>query len=478
MAAGMRPLDSAAGRPYAPTMESSPETETETEAEVEVAPRVVARTVSVAAALFLTTAAFILAKTARDALYFMNDGLYDLPMAYLGIAMLSVPMSLLTFGLMKRLGTRRARVVLAIATTLLLLGIAPVVRPGGGRAMTTFFTLIPLLFGALFSSTWLLAADLLEHATVAQRARAYGWIGAASILGGVTGALVAKTLAIAVDTRLFFVGAAGALIAATLIVTCSHRYCPRGSLFRAGTMIMPSGADAKLLLNVHYARLLLAIAMLTSLAGLLIEFQFYLAAATAGSTMRNNAHFFATFYLWLNVAALSVQVFVIPQFQQRFGIIGCLLVLPFILLGGVTALLAIGSGFTQSFLRVAEGSLKSSIHRVSWEQAYLPLQRAQRAIAKVLVDGLGARLAEGTGAAIILFWLHAVVGNHGLVGRSAAWVGWLLFGVVVLWIALTSLLGRRLAEVDPSGELHIVNSRDIPIADVCIRTAVKSEGAA
>jgi ATP/ADP translocase len=387
-------------------------------------------------------------------------------------------MSLVSFGLMRKLGTRVARVVIAFATVLFLLGVARTVHPGGGARMTAMFTLIPLLFGSLFSATWLLAADLLEQATVAQRARAYAWIGAASILGGAVGAIAAKLLAMQVDGRLLFYGSAGMLTLATILVACMHHYCPRGSLFRAGTMVMPKGVDARLLLRVRYARLLLAIAMLTSLAGLLIEFQFYAAAATSGNSMQANVHFFANFYMVLNLAALAVQVFVIPRFQQRFGVIGCLFVLPFMLLGGVTALLAIGSGFTQSFLRVAEGSLKSSIHRVSWEQAYLPLERAQRALAKVLVDGLGARLAEGTGAVIILFWLHAVVGRHGLAGRGTAWVGWLLFAVVALWIVLTSRLGRRLAEVDPSGEPHIMDSRDIPIADACIRIAVKNESAA
>lgn len=35
----------------------------------------------VAAALFLTTASFTLARTARDALYFQAGGIYDLPLA-------------------------------------------------------------------------------------------------------------------------------------------------------------------------------------------------------------------------------------------------------------------------------------------------------------------------------------------------------------------------------------------------------------
>lgn len=37
------------------------------------------RTVLVAAALFLTTASFTLARTARDAIYFQGGGIFDLP---------------------------------------------------------------------------------------------------------------------------------------------------------------------------------------------------------------------------------------------------------------------------------------------------------------------------------------------------------------------------------------------------------------
>ncbi len=40
----------------------------------------------VAVAILARTAAFMLVRTARDALYFQGDGLIDLPKAYLGIA--------------------------------------------------------------------------------------------------------------------------------------------------------------------------------------------------------------------------------------------------------------------------------------------------------------------------------------------------------------------------------------------------------
>ncbi len=50
----------------------------------------------VGASVFLLMAAVILVKTGRDALYFQKDGIFDLPKAYLGIAVLSLPMALAT----------------------------------------------------------------------------------------------------------------------------------------------------------------------------------------------------------------------------------------------------------------------------------------------------------------------------------------------------------------------------------------------
>ena len=121
-----------------------------------VQPRFVARTMSVSAALLLITAAFTLAKTGRDAVYFQAQGLYDLPGAYLGIALLNLPVAAIMLGLMRWFGTRWARVAAAMVMAVALVLFAQVAKPGGGPLMTTIFMAIPLGFGVLFSSAWLL----------------------------------------------------------------------------------------------------------------------------------------------------------------------------------------------------------------------------------------------------------------------------------------------------------------------------------
>ena len=61
--------------------------------------------------LGLTTLAFIVAKTGRDALFFQNSGgLLQLPLIYINIAAASLPLALIFVKTMKLWGARRARV--------------------------------------------------------------------------------------------------------------------------------------------------------------------------------------------------------------------------------------------------------------------------------------------------------------------------------------------------------------------------------
>jgi hypothetical protein len=420
----------------------------------------------VAGALFLMTAAFVLAKTGRDALYFQGDGLYGLPKAYLGVALLSVPTALLMLDLMRRLGPRRARVVSAALVAALLAGFHRVVHPGAGVVMTTFFMFVPLAFGVLFSVSWLLAADLMEGRPRDRLASAYGLIGAASVLGGVAGSVLARVLATGVEPATMILLAATSLAGSAAVMALTQaRYPPPAAVpvVAAPVPDRPSRAF-RALLGERYAALLVWVGMLGALAGILVDFQLYLAAATSGGSGRENARFFANIYLLLNGAALVVQLSVLPAIQRAIGVHGSLLVLPVAVLGAALSLFGGASLLSRSLLRVTEGGLRSSIHRVSWEQAYLPLDSARRGVAKVWVDGAAVRIAEGVGALVLLSWLHLAVGGGSLVGRSTAWLTWMLVAVLVAWVVVSRRLGVRLKAA--TAEMGAPPERiDVPLPD-------------
>jgi ATP/ADP translocase len=404
--------------------------------------------VHVAAAVCAMAAALVWIRTGRDSLYFQGRGLFDLPKAYLGIAALSVPMALGMLALMRRVGPRRARVLAAIVMAAAVAGFAPFARPGGGPAMTLFFMLVPLSFGVLLSVSWLLAAELFQGFDSARLSRAYGTVGAAAILGGVVAGAIGRLLAAVLEPANFLLlGAAGLVLAAVLMARSQTQFPPMPAAAPGAAMPALAAVDPRRLwriLREPYCLMLLAAGMATSLVGILVEFQFYLAAATSGNDGRENARFFANTYLVLNAGALVVQVALLPRIQPRFGVHRGLLVLPTILAAGASALLGTVTVFAGSLLRITEGGLKASIHRVSWEQAYLPVGAAQRPAVKILVDGAGARVAEGLAALLLFAWLELVVGGGSLVGRDIRWLTYVLTVACAGWVVVTLVLARRL----------------------------------
>jgi hypothetical protein len=326
---------------------------------------------------------------------------------------------------------------------------------------------VPLAVGVLFSLFWLLAADLLDAAPGAALAEAYGSIGAASIAGGMAGSGLARLLAARIEPARFLSLGALALVAAVAAAALAQRRFPQRRMTAPAGPSRPSQVDMGAVLRQPYGALLLATGMAASLVGMLVEFQFDLAAATSGADGRANARFFGGVYLALNAIALVAQVGLLPRLQRRIGVNGSLLVLPLALLGGSAGLLASAWLLAPPLLRISEGSLRSSIHRVNWEQAYLPLARQLRASAKLLVDGVGARVAEGVAALVMLVWLRVVVGDASLVGRDTGFFAWLL-------LAATLEIGPHSDRSATSGSTVVARSAGSRFARTPTETSVSA----
>lgn len=439
-------------------------------------PEVSRRARHVSFVLFLMTASFVLAKTARDALYFQAGGIYHLPFAYIGMAILSPPTAMAMLAAMRRIGARRTRIAAPLALAAVLAAFAAFVRPGGGVIMTLFFMLIPLAYGVVLALGWLLGADLLQGADPRERARAYAPVGAAALAGSVAGAIVARVLANHVDPPILLVVAGAVLAASAPAARRAQRGCPprRAPTTPTAPPTQPLEDGFASLMRIRYLQLLLGIGLVASLAGILIEFQFYIAAAASDNSGRENAAFFATLYFALNAVALLVQVVVTPRLQRRVGLVGSLLVLPSALVGLTPAAILSTSLWARTTMRLAEGGLKSSIHRVSWEQSYLLIPSRQRAAAKLLVDGTAARLAEGVAALLIYSWLALAVRDEGLRQQSGSWITYLLLLALLVWIALTRALGRAQSLASES-DAALEGPLDGRIPDCCPIVATLGE---
>jgi ATP/ADP translocase len=209
-----------------------------------------------------------------------------------------------------------------------------------------------------------------------------------------------------------------------------------------------------------YAVTLLLISMTGALAGLLIDFQFYAAAASASMGSKGNANFFANFYILLNFSSLLLQLFATPKIQDKVGLRGGLMVLPFALVGGATFATAAATAFSRSVLRVTEGGLRSSVHRSIWEQAFIPVDSSERSSVKIAVDGIAARIAEAIGAVAILVWLKQVVPD-GVINMplDTRWISWLLLVTVAVWLFVTRKL--RVQVKSEAASIKAMSSDDV-----------------
>jgi ATP/ADP translocase len=397
------------------------------------------RTLLPAFSLGFTTLAFIVAKTGRDALFFQGGaGLLQLPLVYINIGAASLPLALIFVKAMKIWGARPARVGVFLLAAGVMAAAAPFLEPGDNQLLLAVFIFIPAIFGLLFASLWLLASDIFEKTEKREAARAFSRIGAGTLAGGMAGGLIAKGLAPYLDPKWLILLGAVTILGVVSLISHIHSRFPTN-------IVAKKDGDKKagLLtpLTNKYSLTLLFIAMTGALAGLLIDFQFYAAAASANMGSKGNASFFANFYILLNFMSLLLQLFATPKIQDRVGLRGGLMVLPLALIGAASFATAAATALSRSVLRVTEGGLRSSVHRSIWEQAFIPLDSTERSTVKLAVDGIGARIAEIAGAVAILLWLKQVALQGGPpMPLDTSWLVWFTLATVAIWLIITQKL--------------------------------------
>jgi ATP/ADP translocase len=297
----------------------------------------------------------------------------------------------------------------------------------------------------LFASLWLLASDIFEHADKRTAAHAFSRIGAGTLAGGMLGGLMAKGLAPHLDPKWLIFLASLIIFSVIALVRHIHTRFPT-NLVKQDRKKVKDGLLTPLV-GSKYAITLLLISVTGAIAGLLIDFQFYAAAAGARMSATGNTNFFANFYILLNFSSLMLQLFATPKIQEKVGLRGGLMVLPVALIGGATFATAAATALSRSVLRVTEGGLRSSVHRSIWEQAFIPVASADRSTVKLVVDGVAARIAEVIGALAILLWLrHASPEGMLAMPLDTGWMSWAILATVVIWLIITQTFAVQTSE--------------------------------
>ena len=400
---------------------------------------------------FLMTLYFFLAmgcasvvRALQNALYLGNIGFdWRLPVLYLLLAGVSIGVVLVYRGLARRF----SRIWVSIFTLILfILCLLLFTAPIAGNQEWIF----PVFYvwGGVFSllvptQGWLLSY---EFYTTREAKRLFAILGTGGILGGAFEGFYAAFLSSRVSTMgiLIHVVIGLCLMQLVLIAIQSLR---SGSLQAQDEIRTVAGADGSereteqtsfsVLFRSRYISTLAGLVLVVGATTTIIDLQFkgLLEERYSGSPEDITRLFGVTLGIMFSLSA-AIQLSATSRIIRRFGVAVTLLFLPLVLLGGVIpAVMAAGFWF-RILPKVIDGSLRSSLHRVSVELLYIPIEGRQTITAKGFIDLVVTRLGDATGAFVLL-------GALSFMGFTVESMSWLILVGALGWLLLSVRLGRE-----------------------------------
>lgn len=370
--------------------------------------------------LFSILVAHAVLETARDALFLSRLGPHHLASAYLAMAACAVGAVLLV----RALGVRNARAMLirfllcATAGTAIL---AAVITQSS-FAVFALYVWTGFIITLVVPSFW---ATIDRLSQIAEAKRVFGLIGAGGVLGAMTGSALAGALGRAIAAHhLVAVGATAfgfaTAVALALLPTTSPHDPP----------VRPPRAEALSQRSRRYVGLLLAVGLISTTALTLGDLTFKRVIAERLAA-ENLATVFGAIYTGLNAIGLVIQLIVTPRLLTRWGVGATLMVLPVIVMTAALGFALTGAMAAVIALKLGDGGLRHSLHRVSSEILYLPVPAAVRDGGKLVADAIGQRGGQAIAAlvALALTSLEATARSAGAVTVIVA-AGWLLAIVV------------------------------------------------
>ena len=222
----------------------------------------------------------------------------------------------------------------------------------------------------------------------------------------------------------------------------------------------------------RYLQTIAALIFLSVIVSTLIDYQFKAAAKGAYPSTEALAGFFGSYYAWLSVVTVLVQLLLTGRVLMGLGLTPSLLILPLTLFAGSISLLVWPGLFAATATRLAEASLRTSVNHSGVEILYLPIPDFIKKKVKVFLDVTVERLGDGTAAFIILFYTVF------LGGSQVTLLSYFSLGLILIWASVVFVvqggymesLRRGLAYREISLNEARINYADKGTVEVVLKT--------
>ena len=379
-------------------------------------------------------------KSVRQASFVDSFGAERLPLVYLAVAVLTLPVVYLYGRLADRLSPAHLTVLTSLSTAAGLVAFWWLYGSAAAWVPFVFYLWATTVIALNLSQIWALASQLMDPR---QARRLFAFLGAGGLLGGIAGGQVASLASRFADSRTALLFGAVALAAAAALATLADRVA--GPAPGASAPVPPRRRPpVRALADVARSpqlRMMAVAFTLSIVVAQIVDLQFNWVVELATTGLDERTAYFGNFYSITGIAAVIFQFLFTSRIQRGRGVGFALRVLPVTLGVGTAALLVVGGFFpalllaTGLVLKVSENGLRYSIDQATRELLFLPVPNSLRVKAKAVIDVLVQRGAKGLAALlllpVVLGWLSPVD------------VGWLSLALIGAWLAVVPAVYRR-----------------------------------
>ena len=392
--------------------------------------------------LLLVTYYFL--KPARDSLFLVKLGPSQLPIVFMLIAVIVVPVTTLYSQASQRLGLNRLinfTTVFLIINLLLLRWLLQFTHPS---VFYTFYIWVSI-YGAISTSQFWLFSNAIFDATQAKRL--FVLFGLGGIIGAFTGgevtSLIVDTAGVSTENLLFFCIAFLALcIVLVNVVWAMKQKEDVGQPARPTRRKQPKESYAELFKLVKRSRhllLIVGIIAITMATASFIDYQFKTVSVLSFPVKQDLTAFLGKFYGRLSLIAFLFQLFLSYRFLRLFGVGGAILLLPLGLLGGSIAMLLVPGLMSAVLIRGTDGVFRYSIDKTGRELLFLPVPLEIKKRTKVFIDVFVDRWFRGFAGGVLLLLV-------GVLHFSVRQLSIVVVAMLLVWLFMVFRMRKEYVE--------------------------------
>ena len=377
-------------------------------------------------------AAFLLAKSIRNALYLKEYGAEALAYVYAAVPIAVSMFVPISNRIAARFGQRSVTIgtlgFFAANVLLFWYGFHFHAAP----ILAGVFYVWVNCFGIIATvQAWSFANSLFD---TRQARRLFGLVGSGASLGAILGGFLARMLVGPVGgaVNLLFVLAILIAAAAGIVIFANARIRRRG-LARRGKSI--SRRFRETLQDIRTRPYLRHLAVMVFLVAIVTEWTSFQLSLLAGDLHPKDAtalaRFFGTFNVFLGIVAFVVQLTLTGPVLRKFGVGVTILLLPAALWLGSASVMLLPGLITVAMNNAFDQGLRFSVDKATYELLYLPIAPGARAPIKNAIDIVVNRIGDGIGGVLL------GIATGGFLGLPGLHFG--LRGIAAANVALTSI---------------------------------------